>query len=229
MTAAALAEAAGWGPFFAVHRHEPGAAPVAPWRPLRELADDPEVLRERVGRVRAYLAGDRDPADVALRVAASVTQLGLSARLVSPVLAVAVLTGEVLDLSDAWWQPELGGAFPLSLTGRAGAGDVAAAVLAGPVRDLAEATGDFSVSVHILWGNTASAINGAATMIARNRPDLAAAAENLVTHFLATPPLVGAADQRSGTFRRHNCCLIYQAAPPSGPRALCGDCVLSRT
>jgi hypothetical protein len=245
--AAALAEAAGWGPFFAVATHAPGAGPAAPWRPLREVADDPGVLRDRVARVRTFLAAGngRDPADVPVRTAASVTHLGLTARLVSPALAVAVLTGATLDLTDAWWQPELGGAFPLSLTGRtvppadrpgapaastAGsvAGTVTASVLDGPVRGLVEAGLRFSVSGRVLWGNVASAVNGAAAMIGRARPGLAAPAADLVTRLLAAPPLRGTGDRTDGVFRRRSCCLIYQAAPPGAPRQLCGDCVLAR-
>lgn len=218
----ALEEAAGWGPFFAVETHAAGAVPEPPWRPLSELAAGPDALRDRVARVRAYLADGRD---LPVRVAASVTQLGLTARLVSPVLAVAVLTGRTLDLSGAWWRPELGGAFPLSLTARTTPDDLTA-VLDGPVRDLVEATRTFSVSARILWGNAASAVNGATTMIAQARPDLATPARALTARLLGAPPLHGTADHRDGAFRRRSCCLIYQAAPPGAPRSLCGDCVL---
>ena len=239
-TAAALAEAAGWGPFFAVEVHEPGAVAAPPWRPLRELLDDPDALRVRVAAVRAYLAagGDRDPPDVHLRVAASVAQMGVTARLVSPVLAVAVCTGEVLDLGGAWWRPELGGAFPLSVTvrdaprthgadPRAVAGAVSGRFLDGPARELVEAARGFSVSPHVLWGNVASAVNGAAAMIARARPDLAGPANDLARLLLAGPRLAGAGQARAGTFRRRSCCLIYQATPPGSPRAVCGDCILT--
>jgi len=75
-------------------------------------------LAGRVDRVRAALvqASHRPVADIEQRVAASMTQLGLTARLLSPVLAVACTTGVVLDvqLHDLRWQDELGGAFPLS-------------------------------------------------------------------------------------------------------------------
>lgn len=230
----ALAEVSGWGPFFAAEVHDPGGDPVPPWRPLREPADDPGVLRDRVETVRAYLAAGhgRDPSAVPLRVAASVTQMGLTARMISPVLAVAVRTGRVLDLTGAWWRPELGGAFPLSLTAETtDDGDPAATfavrILNGPVRDLVMATEVFSVSPGILWGNVASAVNGAATMLTRARPDLAAPARTLTTRLLATPPLTGTADHRAGTFRRRTCCLIYQAGAPDVPRSLCGDCVLA--
>jgi ferric iron reductase protein FhuF len=85
----------------------------------------------------------------------------------------------------------------------------------------------FSVSPRILWGNVASAVNGAATMLARARPGLSAAAYAFTTRLLSTPPLTATADHASGTFRRHTCCLIYQAGAPDAPRTLCGDCVLA--
>ena len=238
--AAALAEAAGWGPFFAVETHEPDAVARPPWRPLRELIDDPDVLPDRVARVRAYLAAanERDPADVPVRAAASVAQMGVTARLVSPVLAVAVRTGHVLDLAGAWWRPELGGAFPLSLTVRpvhpepgddlhAVADAVARRFLDGPVRELVEAAGGFSLSSHVLWGNVASAVNGSAMMIARARPGLAGPAHDLAALVLAGPRLAGAWERRAGVFRRRSCCLIYQAASAGTPRGVCGDCVLA--
>lgn len=226
--AAALAEAAGWGPFFTVETHAPGAAPPPPWRPLRELFDDPDVLRDRVARVRAYLAAanGRDPADVRTRVAASIAQMGIAARLISPAFATAILTGEAPDLAEAWWQPELGGDFPLSLTGRTDPGGIAA-ILDGPVRRLADVTREFSVPDQILWGNTASAVNGAATMITRARPDLAGPAHDLAVRLLAAPPLRDTGDYHDGAFRRRSCCLFYQAGPPEAPRSLCGDCVLA--
>lgn len=225
--APALAELTGLGPFFAVAAHAPGAVPASPWRSLSELVDDPDVLRDRVARVRGHLAAGngRDPADIPLRVAASVAQLGATARLVSPVLGYALLTGGALDLSGAWWQPELGGAFPLSVPDR-DAGSIAA-TLDGPVRGLIDAARPFSVSGRVLWGNVASAVNGAATMIVQARPDLAIPVAELAARVLAHPPLPATYDRSAGVFRRRSCCLIYRAAPPEAPRQLCGDCVLA--
>jgi hypothetical protein len=211
-----------WGPFFAVQRHPRGAAPVAPWRPLRELIDQPGTLAERIAAIQTYLArGGGRPAS---RVAASVTHLGLVARLVSPTLAVAVRSGgfPALDLAEVWWQPELGGTFPLST--HYGAGGSADALLDGPLRTLTEA---FDVSEKVLWGNVASAINGAATMIANARPDLAGRAAALAGELLDTPLLHGTGTRRAnGRFQRRSCCLIYQAAATPSRDAVCGDCVL---
>jgi hypothetical protein len=164
--------------------------------------------------------------------------MGLVARLVSPVFAVAVLDGALLryGLREARWLPVLGGMFPLSLPQRtpvptAGPAELAdllaAELLDGPVRDLAEAIAGHSVSPHILRGNVASALNGAAAAIARSAPELAGRSRELVALLLERPPLRGAgapAADGSG-FRRRSCCLIYRAAPDRSG-ALCGDCLL---
>lgn len=231
------------GPFFAFERHRPG--PVEePWRSMGELLDDPSVLGERVAAVRGYLAqgGGQHLEAVEVRVAASVTQLGLASRLFSPAFAVAVLDGSVLGygLRDARWQPTLGSLFPLSLPIDPGApaadridvvelaGRLEAELLDGPIRELVEATGAFSVSSRILWGNVASAVNGAAAAVARAAPELAAPAGRLARLLVEQPLLRGSGTITSGGggFRRRSCCLIYRAAPDRAG-GLCGDCVLA--
>jgi ferric iron reductase protein FhuF len=233
--AAMLAQVAALGPFFAFEEH--GSAPSAPWHRLADLTDDPSVLRDRVTETRGYLGmvSGQSSEEIELRVAASVTHLGLVARLISPALAVAVLTGEVpsLDLEQVHWQPVLGGAFPLSLpaTRRSDptlADRLSAELFEGPIPALAEATRSFGVSDHILWGNVASAVNGAATMIATGSPDLAAPTSRLTTHLLAGPALRDTHTTTDGRFRRRSCCLIYRAAAGhAGP--LCGDCALTQS
>ena len=230
--AATLDQLAALGPFFALHTHHRDQPASTPWQELRTLVEDPDVLRERVDGVRGHLAaaGAQRPADVELRVAASVTQLGLTARLVSPALAVAVLSGSWPRpaLALARWQPVPGGAFPLSFDAAAFAPGTPEDLLEGPVRDLVLATAELSVSPKVLWGNVASAVNGAATVLAGARPDLAAAARAAATLLLASPALRGAAEPPgTGRFRRRSCCLIYRAAPGRAG-ALCGDCVLTR-
>jgi FhuF-like iron-sulfur protein len=207
-----LAEVGGWGPFFAVRTGVPAAAG---WRPVRGLLDDPDVLAGRVDAVRAHLGR------VPVRVAASVAHLGICARLVSPALGAAVRTGRfpAFGPDDAWWQGELSGAFPLTLRGRSVTTPAGLLDLLG---ELVEATAAYSVSRRVLWGNVASAVNGAATMIGVARPDLAARAVTLADGLLARPPLAGTGGRAAdGRFRRHSCCLIYRAG-----QAVCGDCVL---
>jgi len=101
------------------------------------------------------------------------TQLGLTARLLSPVLAVACTTGVVLDvqLHDLRWQDELGGAFPLSLginnapkqptlTASCAVAVAFCDFLRGPIAELITTVGLVRpVSPMIMWGNVASAAN----------------------------------------------------------------------
>ncbi|MEY9841999.1 (2Fe-2S)-binding protein [Streptacidiphilus sp. EB103A] len=231
---AMLDQLAALGPFFALHSHHGDAPARPPWQELRTLVEDPRLLRERADGVRTRLAaaGAQSPAAVELRVAASVTQLGLTARLVSPALAVAVLSGAWPrpDLELLRWQPVPGGAFPLSFDAAAFAPGTPDDLVDGPVSALVQATAALSVSPKILWGNVASAVNGAATVLAGGRPDLAAETRAAAGLLLARPALRGthAPDATVGSgFRRRSCCLIYRAAPGRAG-ALCGDCVLAR-
>jgi FhuF 2Fe-2S C-terminal domain len=244
-------ELAALGPFFAVEFHSVGSPVVAPWRPMGELTHDAAALRERVLAVRGHLAtaGGRPVEGVPPRVAASVAQLGLVARLVSPALGCALLAGAVpnLALAGTRWQPVLGGAFPLSIQEpappehdpgrewvepvRGGLPDLAdqlaRRVLDGPVRELVQASVRYSVSAVSLQGNAASAVNGAASVVGASRPDRAGSARELAALLLARPPLRGTGTWTAdGGFRRRSCCLIYQVA--ASPGAVCGDCVLRR-
>ena len=119
-----VAELAQLGPYFAVSIHPPGQPLPAPWRPLSTLLDSPDDLRQRIAEVRCALAADRPPDAVEFRVAASVTHLGVAARLISPVLGTAVLLGRVprMDPAEVHWQPVLGGPLPLSVPASALAG-----------------------------------------------------------------------------------------------------------
>jgi hypothetical protein len=197
------------GPFFAISLH--AAPPPAPWRPLRELASAPE-LTARIAEVRASLDTDR-------RVAASIAQLGLVARLVAPVLAAAARQGVLLDLDGGYWRPPLTSTFALSLpspSGEVASPDaLAGSVRRGPVAELTAAIGRLgSVSRRVLAGNIASAVNGAALQLGPAGYPAAAA-------MLAGIPGEDA-DPGPG-FRRRSCCLRYRVSDAG----LCGDCVLS--
>lgn len=239
--------AAGGAPAGAATGDRPPAVPgydAAPWQRL-----DGAAVAARVTAVRGRLAaaGGQPPEAVEVRVAASVGHLGLAARLLSPELAAAVLHGTLLDhtLAAVRWQPVLGGPAPLLLPapprhaepGEGGPRAVAPNALvdafaarlgSGPLAELAAHHVPFGVSPHILAGNTASAVNGAAAMIAAARPALAHSAIAFAAALLDREPLRAQADRTAaGTFRRRSCCLIYRAAP--GRRgALCGDCALHR-
>jgi hypothetical protein len=244
-SAEALAAAAGAGPFFVLEPWAPGAG----WRPVRELVSDPAVLRERVADARAVIASRAglEPVAVDERVAASVLFLGLAARLVSPPLGAAVITGVVpyLAVGDLWWRPARGGPWPMA-AGPAGARRIgtltscsqltdAAGLLvehcvrvAGPVAGAFEAV--FRLSPKVLQGNVASALAGAAWMLAESVPDRAEAAGKLAGRMLALEPLRGTGElvqpdeSRARWFLvRKNCCLFYRV-PGAGT---CGDCVLT--
>jgi hypothetical protein len=230
LTEAELAELAEVGPFFAVEAHRPDSAPRPPWQPIGELI---EAFAERVTEVRARLAANNGLAttDVEQRVAASVAQLGVVARLVSPIVAVAMLRGELLTLTGARWQLSGGSVFPMSVAVETSrprnlAEAFARQLSTGPVGELVSAAAAFSVPARIGWGNVASAVNGAASMISAARP--ARGSAQFVARLLDLPPLADTGiTQRDGRFQRRSCCLIYRAAPNrAGP--ICGDCVLNR-
>ena len=229
-----LADLAALGPYFAVDVHRPGSPVRQPWQPLGELTSSPGAMARRIGEVRERLAeaAGCPAAAVEFRVAASIAQLGLCARLLSPALGAAA-AGRALsvEVAQARWVPALGGPFRLSLAEEAmaaGPGAAAtAALLAGPVTQIVRAVEAMAVSPRVLWGNVASAVNGAATMIAAARPDLAGQAAEAAAALLGHPDLAGTYQGRPlQGFRRRNCCLIYRLSPE--PPAYCGDCVLGR-
>jgi len=246
-----LADLAALGPYFAVDVHRPGVPPRPPWQPLGELIGSPDALAGRIGEVRERLAAAAGcpPASVEFRVAASIAQLGLCARLLSPALGAAA-AGRALpvDIAQARWIPALGGPFRLSLpdtvleagaagtgaagTGAAGTGAAAgpaatADLLAGPITQIVRAVQAMAVSPLVLWGNVASAVNGAATMIAAARPDLASSAARAAAALLGQPVLAGTYQGRPlKGFRRRSCCLIYRLSPDAP--AYCGDCILGQ-
>jgi hypothetical protein len=240
------------GPYFAVEVHPPGSPLCPPWHPLGELTGTltaPDALAARIGDVRERLAATAGcaAADVDFRVAASVAQLGLCARLLSPVLGAAASGWPLpVDTAQARWIPALGGPFRLSLPELASPAPAVPeaeapepagpdmvtpeaaclGLLEGPIGQIVRTVEAMAVSSHVLWGNVASAVNGAATMITKSRPDLAAPAASAATAMLRHPALTGTCLGGPGTgFRRRNCCLIYRLSPP-GPGRYCGDCVL---
>ena len=239
------------GPFFAVQSHDAGSAPDAGWRPFSDLVDVPEVLRTRVDAARAVLAAGRPIETIEIRVAASVVHLGLAARLLSPLLALAALhdLDHVPALSDIRWRDTLGGVVPLSLPHPLLEGPApahpdwdrwATDLVAGPLADVSRAVAALTPSAHTRRGNIASAVHGAVTVLSNAVPDRRAAgpaerSRTLGRLLLDRPELRAAAGGEPGTsaFRRRNCCLIYRAAEPARPatirtaRPICGDCVLT--
>ena len=217
MLRAVADDLAEFGPFFVVAVHD---SVDEPWSAMRALVDDPQVLAARIGRVRAALAagGGRDPEQIDFRVAASVTHLGLTARLLAPMIGAGALgRPETWSLDDLVWQDELGGPYPLSIACEPTVG-------AAPVQAITDAFGRFGVSRKVLWGNVGSAANSAAGQIARARPELSGVAHEAADAVLADPRVDGGGLQSGSGFRRQSCCLIYQLADDRA--TCCGDCVL---
>lgn len=173
--------------------------------------------------------------DLPERVSASAVQLGLTARLVSPALAGAVLGAGVPDLAAerTWWSVSGTDPAPFAIPHVqvrevADVDDTVQAllglVLQGSVATLVRATlGVAGVAEQILWGNVASALAGAATVIGSARPDRGQHCREVVSSLVSTPLLVGLGGYDQRMFRRTTCCLFY-LAPGAG---LCGDCVLT--
>lgn len=243
-----LASLARLGPYFAVAVHEAGTAPDGAWLPLPELLDAPDRRTDRVEAARAALAttAGRGWQDVPRRVAASVVHLGLTARLVSPLLALASLHGldEVPAVMSLRWQDTPGSTVPLSLPApllerrptAAPDWDRWAGALVGVLAGLSQAFARLCPSPHVRAGNLASAVHGAVTVIGAHpeeAPDATAQRARSLGRLLLSHPLLreaGTGDPGTRWFRRRSCCLIYRAAEPSagGTPRLCGDCVLGR-
>lgn len=226
---AALRAAARFGPYFTWEPYDGGPG----WRPYGELLDA-GVVAERVGVARDLLARMAGVAtgDIPERAVASVTFLGLASRLLSPPLAAAAAGGAmpVPDPAKLWWRAAEGGPIPFAYRGLTAVEDGAAltTALAEPVLEVFRRR--FALSGQVLWGNVASALGGAAGMIADASPSHAAAAAALVAGALRTPQLVGTATlERPDPYRdrwflvRRNCCLYYRI--PGG--GTCGDCILT--
>ncbi|HUH69250.1 MAG TPA: (2Fe-2S)-binding protein [Mycobacterium sp.] len=193
---------------------------------MTKLMGDNGLLAARVEAVRTALAqrAARQPANVEIRVAASVAHFGLIARLLAPAIGMITLgyTPASLSLDDLWWQNELGRPYPLSITPRSttqvpGAGPAVEAITAA----IAEG---YAVSHRVLWGNIGSAANSAAQLIATTRADLTRSARAAADAILTDPRIEGGALRAGPLFRRRSCCLIYRLAHDRA--AVCGDCVL---
>jgi ferric iron reductase protein FhuF len=83
------------------------------------------------------------------------------------------------------------------------------------------------ISGRVLWGNVASAINGAAGQVATRQPDLAGPVWAAAADLFASPWLSHETQPPGAGFRRSSCCLIYKiASERARARGVCGDCVL---
>jgi hypothetical protein len=188
------------------------------WTTLATLASDAAVLSAKVDATRATLGADAE-----LRAVASIDFLGVAARVLSPVLDWAVIDGRaaVLDPTAIWWRPAVPGPMRLAMDVGAWRDATAANLFDAAVRPaiaplLIAYRDRFALSEQVLWGNVASALNGAAAALGRSE------ASGLVRGLLSLNELADTARSLPPRFVRNSCCLYYRL--PSG--GLCGDCVL---
>ncbi|ACZ87851.1 (2Fe-2S)-binding protein [Streptosporangium roseum] len=218
--AAALADIAALGPFFAIAAGEADGV----WRPVVDAYAEgfPHLV---AGRVARYGTPEH-------RVAASVVQLGHAARLWSVVLGCVVAHGVVPDLGDLQQQvdgPAL--RLPAARGWYAPEGEDLVQVVYRLVMDehLAALAAGLRVKVAsgLLRGNAGSALAEAARAILRARPDLRKPLTRLVDRLLDTGGLRGTGEFTGPdlAFRRRSCCLYYRV--PAGEK--CGDCSLEQT
>ena len=238
----ALTSAGSLGPLFA-------ASPLSVveagqgWQTVERLIHQPAAIRGRVGATRRLLAlGSGLEVDVIeQRTAASLTALGLVARIISPLMGAGLLTSvfPVLRLGSWLIGPPRQG--PVAIAARCEAGvrcadpeDMADALTRHCLQPivlplLSMVSNSFGVSDNVLRGNVASAVAGAARMCMRARPDLSAQAGALVDALVGEGLLEGTgqwerpdANQPEWSLVRRSCCLLYRL-PGAEP---CGDCVL---
>ncbi|WP_329188306.1 (2Fe-2S)-binding protein [Actinacidiphila glaucinigra] len=230
----ALTGGGGPGPFFAV-RTGPGEPRAEGFVPLAEVyAGRPSpALTARVAEVGRRLGTPER------RVAASLAQQGLAARLWSVALGPAALSDRMPDLSGGrlWWHPGRSAPDELWLPDdapRVPAGRLREDVLLGHLVPLCESVHAVSgVAPGLLWGNAASALAGTLRVLHSwclgegARPGAAARAVALAEELMADPLLRDAGGLRltgpgAPAYVRRNCCLYYRV--PGG--GLCGDCAL---
>ncbi|KUL40761.1 ferric iron reductase [Streptomyces regalis] len=171
-----------------------------------------------------------------LRIAASVAQQGLAARLWSVTLGCAALYGSVPDLDPRLlhWDPDGSAPDDLWLTEvrplPPDPATLADVVLHGHLQPLTAALRTrYRVAAGLLWGNAGSALAGAARQLdqwarAGGRTDTAARARALTAELLGHPLLAGTGTLTGTAFRRRSCCLYYRV--PGG--GVCGDCCFTR-
>ncbi|MFJ2770314.1 (2Fe-2S)-binding protein [Streptomyces sp. NPDC087300] len=243
-----LAELGSVGGFFALREGPPivrGTAPFAtvyapappsPYRSVGEARGTPpegqdrDPLAFRVDKVGRRLGAPEE------RIAVSVAQLGLAARLWSVALGSAALYGAVPDLDPALLHWDADGTSPddLWLTEvrpRPGdPGTIRDVVQHGHLAPLSAALRDrYRISPGLLKGNAGSALAGAARELhgwaARvGRADVGERALDLAAALFDHPELRGTGTLEGTAFRRRSCCLYYRC--PNG--GLCGDCCFER-
>lgn len=222
------------GGYFAAESHLAGLPSIAPWHPLAELVDNSAAVQSRIWAVAAALAASAGvPVEtIELRVAGSLAHLGVVARLLSPVIASAAISGELaaVSLGQVWWQPQLGGPFPLSLPTESDSvslSGLSSWLTDGPAGALVKAFADAaSVSRGLLWGNVASVLIGALGQL-DSAGVTKQGVERVRSEVLATRLLLNQIAATPRGSRRASCCLLYRVGSAT-PALICGDCMFHR-
>lgn len=230
-TAGLTAKTSALGEYFALPVPDAGE-----WQELSTLFDD-DMLADFVDRTQRAIASASgcDPTQIPKRMAASSFQLGIAARLLSPVVGAATCFTALprLDSNCVVWQktskhsPKLAFINPEWVptpTPQRAAEEIYSSVISDAFTPLNDKLATLvSLSTQVSWGNVISAANGAVTVLAMAHPAHERTGRTVVRALLDIEPLRGTGDFTHGGFRRRSCCLFYQA-PQSG---LCGDCVLT--
>ena len=213
-----------------------GGVPPGPLPRLARTYENPvsEVYGNSL-TFRVHVVAERLQAPE-LRIAASIAQQALAARLWSVALGCAALYGRIPDLDprllhwdadrsapDDLWLAEVR---PLPGDARA----LADTVLHAHLEPLnAALVARHRIATGLLWGNAASALAGAARELDRwaracGRRDVSTRARALTAELLAHPLLAGTGTFTGSSFRRRSCCLYYRI--PGG--GVCGDCCFTQ-
>ncbi|WP_043670920.1 (2Fe-2S)-binding protein [Streptomyces xylophagus] len=211
-----------------------GAAPRGPLPTLARTYENPasDVYGNSL-TFRVHAVAERLQAPE-LRIAASIAQQALAARLCSVALGCAALYGRIPDLDPRLLHWDADSSAPddlwLAEVRPLPAEALADAVLHGHLEPLTAAlVAHYRMSTGLLWGNAASALAGAARELdrwarTRGRTDVATRARALAAELLAHPLLAGTGTLTGTAFRRRSCCLYYRV--PGG--GVCGDCCFTQ-
>ncbi|MFJ9425422.1 (2Fe-2S)-binding protein [Streptomyces sp. NPDC101249] len=227
---AALVPLGGFFPLRTGAPPRPGLPTLADAYADPPAAAGPDPLTFRVRKVGDALRAPEP------RVAASLAQQGLAARLWSVALGCAVRYDRLPDLDPRLlrWDPDAAAPDDLWLTAvRPRPADPAAladAVLLGHLEPLAGALrARHPIAPGLLRGNAASALAGTARQLSRwarahGRADDDARTRDLAARLLAHPLLAPTHTLTGTAFLRRSCCLYYRV--PGG--GVCGDCCFPR-
>ncbi len=211
-----------------------GAAPNGPLPTLAATYENPvpDVYGNSL-TFRVHAVAERLQAPE-VRIAASIAQQALAARLWSAALGCAALYGRIPDLDPRLLHWDAGSSAPddlwLAEVRPLPVDALVDVVLHGHLEPLnAALVAHHHMSAGLLWGNAASALAGAARELdrwarARGRPEVATRARALTAELLAHPLLAGTGTLTGTAFRRRSCCLYYRV--PGG--GVCGDCCFTQ-